>query len=262
MKFKALFYLFIFVLMGACKTSGDLHSEGNNDPGHIRTVVNPVYANAQPRDPAELEKELAITRGQLEEVKYTSELEKRELLERISKLEESNAQLIQELEKLQWSGFAANTGTGDSADSAELMWKKAVENLETKNYDRAYSLFDAFVKTHPKDKGTFYAKIAMAMIQYNQGKFRQSLISFNKVIDNYNKHERISLAWFGQGVAFAKNGQSNDAKLFFEETTRISPKSTEAKISKSLLSKKVKPPEDIFSAVSDWDKGAPYTSGT
>ncbi len=266
MRFRVLFLLIFVTVLSSCKTSSELrHGSGEEDPAGIKTVENPVHAVDPNRRPEDWQREIDVLNGRLEEQQYIADQERDSLLETIARLQIENDQLREKmgLRALERNSPKASKPSQVSSKKvggskgAKLLWSKALNDIESENFDSAVTLLDDFVKTYPKDKGVYWAYLGLAMALYQSGEYQSSAIHFNHLIDKFPKHKLGALPWFGQGVAFAKMKQKQDSDLFFQEVVRRFPKSTTAKKAKrALRSKKV--PGNLFSELPYWKKWNPF----
>jgi tol-pal system protein YbgF len=281
--------------LNACRTSGDIASGRDDryvDPTNVQTIDTPPSAapgaaTAQ-TSPEQLQTELAVARGDLENAKYASTQEETQLRARIAELEGENQRLNQELhggaptDGSSTPNTAASTGVmspvvtpapGATSSStrqkpievhgampeksgAPLLWELAQNDLKAGRYDKALSPLSELAKTYPKDPLALYALLGAGMAQYRLKQYSDAAVTFNQVIDKFPKKKETGIAWFGQGAAFVALKQSDDAKVLLEEVARRYPNSTEANAAKRMLKHKEKAPSDLFAIFPTWDKKA------
>jgi TolA-binding protein len=253
----------------ACKTSGDLKGGdgGYDDPTQVQTIEAPdeVGEGAEsapvPRNVENLRRQLEISRGELENLRYASQQEIQQLRMQNGQLSEDNRKLSEEILKYRSGQQAAApgpaAGTG-GAQGAELLWKTGVQHLNQGKIQEGLSTFQSLITSYPKDRHVFGATLLSGMAQYRLGDHKAAALTFNQAIDRAPaKGVAPAVAWFGQGAAFTKLGQSDDAKLFFEETVRRYPQSQAAVLARPILARKAKAPDDLFKVFPRWPTYVP-----
>lgn len=75
----------------------------------------------------------------------------------------------------------------------------------------------------------------MAVNSYNQGKYGDAILEYQKFIDTNPKDKRVSAAYLGQGLALMSLGRKEEAKFFFNTLIDKYPSSKEAKIARDKL---------------------------
>jgi tol-pal system protein YbgF len=282
--------------LGACRTSGDIATGRDDryvDPTNVQTIDTPPSATAGmapvPGSPDQLQAELAVARGDLENVKYASAQEEAQLRARIAELEAANQRLIQENSQLHGGAPAEPNAAASNAAStgvmspvvtpapgsasthqkpievhgampeksgAPLLWELAQSDLKAGRYEKALSPLGELAKTYPKDPLALYALLGAGMAQYHLKQYSDAAVTFNQVIDKFPKKKETGIAWFGQGAAFVALKQNDDAKVLLQEVARRYPNSTEASAAKRMLKHKEKAPSDLFAIFPSWDKKA------
>ena len=85
------------------------------------------------------------------------------------------------------------------------------------NYKMALSMLDKLCNTSPKDPRNFYARITQADILRLLNAFADARKLYEEIINQYNSHPEIHLAWFGLGnCALALKLPTNEAVTIFE----------------------------------------------
>ncbi len=257
-------FISVFLLsLGACKTSGDVSSRRDSDPSGVKTVESDTRDGEPQAGHDNLKARIAILEGQIEDVLHNSNREQEALKAKIAELEDENTKLKTKLasggvpaqEPVTVQGELPSDKTG-----APLLWELAMKDLRSGQYQGALSPLSELIKQYPKDKRAFEAAVTLAMTQYELAKYKEAALTFNQIIDTHAKNPFLSIAWFGQGAAYARIDSKDDALLFFEQVTTKYPKSAEAKEVKKILaqqtkkSKALKVPTSLFSAFPHWLK--------
>jgi len=247
----------LFVLP-ACKTTRELHGQTRDDSDPTNVVTETEQAPAAvPGATAgrldDVQRELTVTQGELENVRVLSQREKEALNARITGLEAENAVLKADLEKLKNPAQSVEPAPEVHKKTAATLWESARRGLkEGKVQDSLAPLLD-LAKRFPKDARAPVALVLAGMAHYRLGEPKDAAVVFNQAIDKFPKRKETGLAWFGQAASLGKMGNDEDARLFFEEVLKRYPKSTEAREARRLLGKKkAKMPADLFAVFSPW----------
>lgn len=239
-----------FLLLTACKTSGDLRAEKIKDPSEVRTVGVPPPTQQRERVPPqvqmtqmqteELARQVEILKGQLQEKDYLHQQEKAQLDARLQTLEAERTRLMEEVLILKGAAPAS------SAQSGDLLWEAAMKDLNGKKYAQAASTLKDFMENFPKDPRAEKAHILKGQSEYAANQFKASLVTFGSYLDKYPKGESRAMAWLGQGSALIRMKQKKDSKLFLEQCVSLHPKSKEARLARRLLKTPNNVPPEIF----------------
>ncbi len=197
----------------------------------------------------ELQRQLDVARGEIENLKYQHEQSLKELTDRISSLEEEN-------QKLKASGATVGGAPSvgkNSEETVKLLWDLGLASLSKGDRLRAIDSFKTLADTYPKHALAHSSLLALGMLYYGQQNFKDAAIRFNSAIDRFpRKKNGISLLEFGIAASVHHLGNKEDAKLFFEDLVRKYPKSAAAAQARAVLSKKSKLPEDLFKVFPNW----------
>ncbi|NOY25646.1 MAG: tetratricopeptide repeat protein [Oligoflexia bacterium] len=154
----------------------------------------------------------------------------------------------------------ADADTGDTADSADggtqdtspgdqdrplttatavtdpdEMLALAKEHLAAGRNQAAEAVLNRLVKLHPDDANLAEVRYRLAEASFNAGEYQAAVLRFQEVIDRYKKSAWAPWAMLRQGECFDKQGQPDNAKLFYEDVVRLWPKSKAAKDARGRL---------------------------
>ena len=90
-------------------------------------------------------------------------------------------------------------------------------------------------QAHAGDPKLDEVQYRIAETWFNEGDWRRAISDFNTVIETWPKGQWAPWAMLAQGDALKEWGQADNARLFYEEVTRVYPKSEAAKEAKKLL---------------------------
>lgn len=242
--------LTIFILLTACKTSGDLRAEKMKDPSEVRTVGQPqqirtVEKQQAPTQVAQLQnddmaRQVEILKGQLQEKDYLFQQEKVQLLTRVQALEVERARLIEEILILK------GTAPATAGQGGDVLWETAMKDLKNKKYGDAASTLKDFMENFPSDARVEQAHTLKGQSEYAANQFKAALVTFGSYLDKYPKGNGRAMAWLGQGASLIRMKQKKDSKLFLEQCISLHPKSKEAKLARRLLKTPNNVPPELF----------------
>jgi TolA-binding protein len=251
-----------FLALGACRTSRDLH-EGragsrNTDPTGIKTLDAPpaesvFQSSGGVAIPESVQRQLVSAQGELEDLKFQRDLERREWQEKLEKLENENKKLHEALALREEAPPPAPTRPEGGTNTAELLWKQGVDAIQKKNDAAALVAFKSILSNYPKSKRVWGATLCAGMLEYRLKNYTGAAIHFNEAIDLSAKRSvGPSLPWYFQGLSFLKIGKKEDASLFFDELNRRFPRAVVNQKARAVLSGKARLPDDLFADVPNW----------
>jgi len=136
------------------------------------------------------------------------------------------------------------TGTTPAAnpvDTQELdpdaMLALAADHLAGGREEAAEAVLTRFLKEYPDNARVDEAKYRLAEARFNAKNYPAAVIAFQRVIDEHKDSPWAAWAMLRQGECFEKQGQKENARLFYEDTLRLYPKSKAAKEAKTKLGK-------------------------
>ncbi len=236
-----------------------MSEKGDEDPAQVKTIENPAVAApslGENESMAELQRELAVTQGDLENLRVQSLKEREELNKKLSDLEVEKQKLIDDNNRLRGLGVAAAESTEVLKKSPQATWELVRKELREGRVREAIPVLNGFLKDFPKDKNVYVGLILLGMSHYRNGEYQEAVLSFNQALDKFSKKKDISLVWFCQGASFHQMKQYEDAKLFLAETIKRNPKGIEAREAKKLTKKKAKAPVDLFALFPNFTSSA------
>lgn len=250
--------ILILLLVISCKTSGDLKVDKPEvDPMGIKTLDSPILAvpndemDSAPSGSIEtLKRNLVVTQGELENLRYQMDFEKEASRARIAALEEENRKLT---EALSASPAARNpvvaANSGEAQAAIELLWKQVVDGVKSGDQASALGAAKSIINNYPQSKRIWSASLVAGMLEYNAKNYKEAAIYFNSGIDMTAKRSvGVSLPWYFQGLSFMQLNKKEDAALFLGELQRKYPQSVAARKAKNLKT----PPADLFKDVPNW----------
>jgi tol-pal system protein YbgF len=142
---------------------------------------------------------------------------------------------------------AGDTGEPDPTGSEEepeesvevtepgAMMDLAKEHLAGGRPKVAEAVLKRFIELHPKDANLPEARYRLAEAAFNAADYQQAVLRFQDVIDKHKSSNWAPWAMLRQGECFEKQGQKENARLFYEDVVRMWPKSQAAKDARGRL---------------------------
>lgn len=124
---------------------------------------------------------------------------------------------------------------GKSADPAQALYLRALDNFKKRNYLNAQSIWAEFVKSYPKHELVSNSVFWQGESFYQLGDFARAVLSYQEVITKYPKSNKVPAAMLKQGISFKKIGKDKAGDLVLQELIKKYPDSAEAKRAKSFL---------------------------
>lgn len=127
--------------------------------------------------------------------------------------------------------------TEEAATDPDSLLKLAEEHLAGGREEAAEAVLNRFLKEYPSHERADEAHYRLAEAKFNARDYPGAVIAFQRVIDDYKSSPWAPWAMLRQGECFEAQGQKSNAKLFYEDTIRLYPKSKAAKDAKEKLGK-------------------------
>lgn len=120
--------------------------------------------------------------------------------------------------------------------SKEAQLKLAKDLFEAKEYKKARTEFENFLKGYPKDKFSSYAQLKIAETYYYEDDYKQSLKEYEK-LKNYPADKYTTYGQYASGWCQYHRGDYQGALKIFEDFLKGYPKSTYAPSAKDAILK-------------------------
>ncbi|RME24551.1 MAG: hypothetical protein D6798_10995 [Deltaproteobacteria bacterium] len=138
-------------------------------------------------------------------------------------------------------GAADEGAAGDDAspspaiDDPEAALKLAEDHLQAGRPKAAEVVLARFIDTWPDHPRIAEARYRYAEAAFNDGRYQVAVLRFQEVIDRHKDSPWAPWAMLRQGECFEKQGQPDNARLFYEDVVRIWPRSKAAKEARGRL---------------------------
>ncbi len=120
-------------------------------------------------------------------------------------------------------------------DSAQALYKNALQSFYAKKYDAALSLWQEFAKTFPKDPLVPNALFWQGECHYQMHDYARAVLAYQEVIAKYAKSNKYRPALLKQGMSFFKLKKKKPGTLVLQDLIKRYPKSVEARRAQSFL---------------------------
>ncbi|CBJ80183.1 putative periplasmic protein contains a protein prenylyltransferase domain [Xenorhabdus bovienii str. Jollieti] len=127
---------------------------------------------------------------------------------------------------------AAPTSTGSEKGDYDAAVALAIN---TKEYDKAISAFQTFVKTYPKSKYLSNTNYWLGQLNYNKGKKDDAAYYFATVVKDYPKSQKSSDSLYKVGLIMQEKGQKVKAKAVYQQVVKQYPGTNSAKMAEKKI---------------------------
>ena len=132
---------------------------------------------------------------------------------------------------------AATDASGPAEASPEDLMTLAEAHLAAGREAAAEAVLTRFLKEYPDHERVSEARYRMAEARFNAKDYAGAVLRFQQVIDEHRDSAWAPWAMLRQGECFEVQGQTDNAKLFYEDVIRVWPKSKAAKEARGKLGK-------------------------
>jgi tol-pal system protein YbgF len=100
--------------------------------------------------------------------------------------------------------------------------------MSSNRLDLAIEGFREVVQKYPDSPEAANAQFQIGEALYQQGKFREAIPEYQKLIATYKNSQRLADAYYAQGACYQALNQTANAKNMFETVKRLFPGSLPA----------------------------------
>jgi tol-pal system protein YbgF len=132
---------------------------------------------------------------------------------------------------------AVPDGAPDAAASAQerAAYQKAFNLLRELRYEQAAAALRDFLKAYPEGSYAHIAQYWLGEASYAQRNFKQAIVEYQKLLDNYPKSPKLAEALLKIGYSHNELGDRAAATRVLNELVKRYPDSTEAGQARNLL---------------------------
>lgn len=152
---------------------------------------------------------------------------------RIIALEDRVLKLQSALDDLNKRLTVAPTST-TAADTPETVYARALETFKVGDMPAARDAFTKFVEQNPQHELAANAHYWIGETHYSEKSYEPAILSFQEVIKNFPKAEKVPAAMLKQALAFKAISDLKSSRYVAKKLIESFPKSEEAKKAKSL----------------------------
>ena len=120
-------------------------------------------------------------------------------------------------------------------DSAKEYVELAADKVKAGDVELGRRLYTEYLKKWPRDEQVGEVHFALGETYFTDGKCREALFEYSKVIQDFSKTKSAPQAYLRSGDCFKDLKMANESKLAFEELIKQFPKSEAAKTAKARL---------------------------
>lgn len=239
-------FLFLpLIMLSACASKQDLVVVADDlrklktDSETIKVQSAGSYSDIQlVRD------EVARLQGRVEERDFKNKqafarlgVEDSLLVHKLDKVDDMELRLerIEEYLGLTRKVDAAVVPTSAEALSDAGLLKEGLDKFTKKDYTSARESFSSLLKSFPKSGLADNAQFQIAESYFNEKKYEDAILEYQKVIAKYTKSGRRSAALYKQAISLEKIGDVVNSKLRFKTLIDVYPASPEATLARKKL---------------------------
>lgn len=112
----------------------------------------------------------------------------------------------------------------------ELFYLKGLSQIQLTRFKEARQTFEYMVERYPKGKRAFDGYIGIGDAFFLEGKYAESISSYNDALTNHLNHKNASICYYKIGSAYHKLGSEDKAKEYFDKVKNGSPLSFESRM--------------------------------
>lgn len=112
----------------------------------------------------------------------------------------------------------------------ELFYLKGLSEIQLARFRDARRTFEYMVDRYPKGKRAFDGYIGIGDACFLEGKYAESISSYNDALSNFPDNKNAALVYYKIGSAYHKLGSEEKAKEYFGKVKSSSPLSFESRM--------------------------------
>jgi tol-pal system protein YbgF len=188
----------------------------------------------------ELQAELLRLNGLIDQIGHKSEQEEEETLRFREDLKKQVENLREEVKLLQASTKVTKEveqARKKAVQGAVDLYQQALDLIKQKRYKDAKKTLKTYLEKHPHGKRVANAYFWMGECEYNLQRFEEAILEYQKVISRYTKSNKVPDSLLKQGMAFAKLGDNESAKIVLNKLIKKYPKSPQVRVAEKKLAR-------------------------
>lgn len=112
----------------------------------------------------------------------------------------------------------------------ELFYLKGLSQIQLARFRDARGTFEYMVERYPKGKRAFDGYIGIGDAFFLEGKYAESISSYNEALTDFPDHKNMSICHYKIGGAYHNLGSEEKAKEYFDKVKKGSPLSFESRM--------------------------------
>lgn len=112
----------------------------------------------------------------------------------------------------------------------ELFYLKGLSQTQLARFRDARQTFEYMIERYPKGKRAFDGCVGIGDAFFLEGKYAESISSYNDALTNYPDSKNASVCYYKIGSAYHKLGSEDKAKEYFDKAKNSSPLSFESRM--------------------------------
>lgn len=186
----------------------------------------------------ELQAELLRLNGLIDQIDHKGQQEEEETLRFREDLKKQVENLREEVKLLQASTKVTKEveeARKKAVQGAVDLYQQALDLIKQKKYKDAKKTLRTYIEKHPHGKRVANAYFWIGECEYNLQRFEEAILEYQKVISGYPKSNKVPDSLLKQGMAFARLGDNESAKIVLNKLIKKYPKSPQARVAKKKL---------------------------
>lgn len=211
-------------------------TQAREEPGGNLVLFNQLQENQEA---------IKQLRGQIEELRYQLDQQKKMSQERYLDLEKRVDQLSRgggvsgSDAGASSGGQQVDSGAADNVAAASQegrqAYQAAFEKVQSRDFDAATTAFEAFVKEHPQSPLRPNGYYWLGELYSARSELDKAAQSFNTVIEDYPQSSKVPDALYKLGLLKARQGQPDASKQLLKRVTQEYPDSNAASMAQDFL---------------------------
>jgi len=112
----------------------------------------------------------------------------------------------------------------------ELFYLKGLSQIRLARFPDARQTFERMVTRYPDGKRAFDGYIGIGDASFLEGKYAESISSYNDALSNFPDHKNAAICYSKIGNAYHKLGSTEKAKEYFDKLKKGAPLSFESRM--------------------------------
>lgn len=119
----------------------------------------------------------------------------------------------------------------------EELMALAKEHAQAGRHRAARAVFEKLLSEAEEGAELADLRYLLAETWYHEGEYQSAILAYQEVVDHHGESDRAPWAMLRQGECFEGLGQRDNATLFYDDVTRLFPRSKAAREAKALKSR-------------------------